>query len=127
MDFLARKALSKLCVFFSAVKIELSYSPSIVSYVICSTIIVAFCSLISLMTLEINSSGLFLNIKNLSVLIPCKMAATVLRVSIAPSATLPIRSYFILLVCACLNVCVLVFSLVNEVNPSISYSFISDF
>ena len=69
-----------------------------------------FCSLMSLITFVINSSGLFLNIANLIGLIPCKMAATVFLVSTVPSAILPIKSYLIWLVSECLSVVVLDFA-----------------
>ena len=51
---------------------------------------------------------------NLSLRIPLRIDATVLRVSTVASATLPIRSYFIWLVSKCLSAVVSDFAPLNE-------------
>ncbi|MBE5851255.1 MAG: DUF2130 domain-containing protein [Lachnospiraceae bacterium] len=68
-------------------------------------------------TLEMNSSGLCLNIAKRSADSPERIAATVFLVSTVPAATFPIRSYLIWLASACCKVCVLVFAGSKDVPP----------
>ena len=78
-----------------SVKISVLYSSSIILYVICCIIAVAFSSLIRAATLIINSSGLFLNCSKVVDLIPCKICIIAFLVSSVSSTSLPIKSYFI--------------------------------
>ena len=77
---------------------------------ICSTIMVAFCSLISRIAFVINSSGLFLNMAKVYGRIPARIFVAERRVNFAPSAILPTRSYFTALPSARARVYVLLFS-----------------
>ena len=101
-------AFVKSCLVWLSVKIAVSCRSASVSYVRCSTITVAFCSLMSRAASVMNCSGFCLYFANVEKLILPRIFPAVRRVSCVFSAISPSRSYATCDPAETVSVCVVV-------------------